>query len=258
MDKLKELWSIVKKLRGEKGCLWDKEQNHKTLLPYLIEEVYEVAQAIEENNAQALKEELGDLLFIILFYLDIAEKDGIFLPQDVIEAITKKMIERHPHVFADKDFKTPDEVLVHWYNVKNKENKEKDKSILDNIPKSISSLVRAKLMQERASRVGFDWQKPIEAFSKVKEEINEIEEHLNDDPDIKKLTDEIGDLIFALANVSRLLKIDPETALRNTIDKFDKRFRYIEEKTRQRNKSLYDISLDEMEKLWQESKKSNG
>ncbi|MDD5613447.1 MAG: nucleoside triphosphate pyrophosphohydrolase [Candidatus Omnitrophica bacterium] len=254
MDKISELWSIVKKLRGEKGCPWDKEQSHKTLLPYLVEEVYEVAQAIEENDNQSLKEELGDLLFIILFYMDIAEKDGIFLPQDVIETIAKKMIERHPHVFADKDFKTPDEVLTHWYNVKNKENKEKNKSILDNIPKNISSLVRAKLIQERASRVGFDWQKPKEAFHKVKEEIQEIEEQLTDKPDVKKLTDELGDLIFAVVNVSRLLQIDPEISLRNTIDKFTERFKYIERSLRAANKSIYDTPLDEMERLWQESK----
>ena len=254
MEKINELWDIVKQLRSEKGCSWDKEQDEKTLLPYLIEEVYEVAQAIEEDNKKGLLEELVDLLFTVLSYLHIAEERGYFLKDEVIDKISKKMIERHPHVFSDKDLKTSDEVLTHWYNLKNKENKKKDKSILDNVPKNIPALVRAMLIQTRASRVGFDWKEPKEAFKKVKEEILEVEEHLGKKNEKEQLSEEFGDLFFALVNVSRLLKIDSEIKLHKAIDKFTKRFNYIEKKIKDKNKTLYDASLDEMEKLWIESK----
>ncbi|MDP8215948.1 MAG: nucleoside triphosphate pyrophosphohydrolase [Candidatus Kaelpia imicola] len=254
MDKINELWNIVKQLRGEKGCPWDKEQDEKTLLPYLIEEVYEVAQAIEEDDKKGLLEELGDLLFTVLSYLHIAEEKKYFLKDEVIDRISKKMIERHPHVFSDKDLKTSDEALTHWYDLKSKEDKKKDKSILDNVPKNISSLIRSKLIQERASRVGFDWKKSKEAFKKVKEEILEVEEHLDKENEKDRLSEEFGDLFFALVNVCRLLKIDPEVKLRDAIDKFTKRFNYIEEKIKEKDKSLYDTTLTEMEKLWQESK----
>ncbi|MDP8253834.1 MAG: nucleoside triphosphate pyrophosphohydrolase [Candidatus Kaelpia aquatica] len=254
MDKINELWNIVKRLRGEKGCPWDKEQNEKTLLPYLIEEVYEVAKAVEEDDKKGLLEELGDLLFTVLSYLHIAEEKKYFLKDEVIDRISKKMIERHPHVFSNKDLKTSDDVLAHWYDLKNKEAKKKDKSILDNVPKNISSLVRAKLIQARASRVGFDWKEPKEAFKKVKEEILEVEEHLDKENEKDRLSEEFGDLFFALVNVCRILKIDPEIKLRDAIDKFTKRFNYIEEKMKERDKSLYDATLAEMEELWIESK----
>jgi len=256
MDNLKELWEIIKTLRGENGCPWDKEQNHKTLLPYLIEEVYEITHAIEENNPDALKEELGDLLFIILVYISIGEEENLFSAQDVIKNISEKMIARHPHVFSDKELNTPQEVLNHWHKLKDEERKDKNISILDNTPKNISALIRAHLIQKRASRVGFDWGNPEDAFSKVKEEIKELEENISAAKNSDAIREELGDLLFSIVNVARLLKIDPETALHKTVEKFIQRFKYIEEKIKQQNKSIHEASLDEMELLWQESKNS--
>jgi MazG family protein len=249
-----KVWDVVKKLRGPNGCPWDKEQTHTSLLPYLIEEVYEVANAIEKRDPEALKEELGDLLFMVFSYISIGEEKNLFKPEEVIEAVTKKMVERHPHVFGDKDLKTSQDVLNHWHRIKDRERKQKNKSILDNIPHNISSLIRAKLIQERASRVGFDWREAREAFSKVKEEIEELEQYINNMESNEKLREEIGDLLFAIVNVSRLLNIDPEMALRETIEKFIQRFKYIEQKITGQNKSLHEVSLDEMESLWEESK----
>lgn len=249
-----KVWEVVKKLRGPDGCPWDKEQTYTSLLPYLVEEVYEVANAIEKKDAKALKEELGDLLFMVLSYISIGEEKNMFKPQEVIEAITRKMVERHPHVFGDKDLKTSQEVLNHWHKIKDQERKRKNKSIMDNIPHNISSLIRAKLVQERASRVGFDWKEVQGAFSKVKEEIQELEEHINKTHKLPQLKEEIGDLLFAIVNVARLLKIDPEIALRETIEKFIQRFKYIEQKISAQNKSLHEASLDEMESFWEESK----
>ncbi|MDP8233307.1 MAG: nucleoside triphosphate pyrophosphohydrolase [Candidatus Saelkia tenebricola] len=254
MNNFQELRNIIKQLRSENGCAWDKEQNHKTLLPYLIEETYEIAHAIEENNPDALREELGDLLFIILVYLEIAEEKKLFFVQDVIKKTAEKMISRHPHVFSDKKLETSAEVLNHWHTLKDKERKEKNISILDNTPKNISALVRAHLIQKRASRVGFDWKEPIKAFSKVKEEINELEEHLSNLKDSEKIREEIGDLLFATVNVARLLKIDPEISLHEAVEKFIKRFHYIEKTITEQNKTLHESSLDDMEKLWQKSK----
>lgn len=250
-----KVWELVKKLRGPKGCPWDKEQNHHTLLPYLIEEVYEVANAIEKGDVEDLKEELGDLLFMVFSYISIAEEKGLFQPEEVIDVINRKMVKRHPHVFGDKDLKTSQDVLNHWHKIKDEERKKKKKSIMDNIPRNISALIRAKLVQERASRVGFDWKKAEEAFLKVKEEIEEIEQLLHSLQNRRKLQEEIGDLLFAVANVARLLNINPEIALRETIEKFIQRFKYIEDKIAGQNKSLHEVTLEEMESLWEESKK---
>ncbi len=254
MQKLKELWNIVQKLRGPKGCPWDKEQDEKTLLPYLLEETSEIAAAVEKNNTQSLKEELGDLLFMIFSYISIAEEKNIFKLDAVLESINQKMIRRHPHVFSNKKLQTSQEVIQHWHNIKEQERKNKNTSILDNVPENISALLRAQLIQERAARVGFDWKKPQEAFLKVKEEIQELEEHLIKNAASKNIKEEIGDLMFAIINVSRLLKINPESALKACIEKFSTRFRYIETKIKQQNKSIHAVSLNEMESLWQESK----
>lgn len=254
MQELEKLWQVVKKLRGDNGCPWDKKQDHKTLLPYLIEEVYEIANAIEKDNNSALKEELGDLLFMLFSYIAIGEEKKLFTLEDVIKTINSKMIGRHPHVFANKGLKTSDEVVNHWHKIKDEERKKKDMSILDNIPANISALIRAKLIQERVSRVGFDWKQAREAFSKVKEEIQELQQHLSDIKESAKIQEEIGDLLFAIVNVARLLNIDSEIALRQTVEKFIHRFKYIEDRLRERNKSLHEVSLEEMELLWHEGK----
>jgi tetrapyrrole methylase family protein/MazG family protein len=253
--KFQELWDIVKKLRGREGCPWDRKQDHESLLPYLIEEVYEVVKAVEEKDHKSLKEELGDLLFLIFSYISIGEEKGLFTSTEVIQDICKKMKERHPHVFSDKKLKTPQEVVNHWHKLKEKEKSKEESSILDNIPKRIPALSRAKLVQERASRVGFDWKDPKEAFPKIYEEIQELSKHLEKECEKSKLQVEIGDLLFAVVNVARLLGIDSERALHQTIEKFIARFKYIEKRLTEENKSLYETDLEEMEKLWQESKK---
>ena len=252
---LQNVWKLVKKLRGPEGCPWDKEQNHHSLLPYLIEEVYEVASAVEKGDVEDLKEELGDLLFMVFSYISIAEEKELFQLKEVIDAINHKMIVRHPHVFGDKDLKTSQDVVNHWHKIKDEERKKKKKSIMDNIPCNISALIRAKLVQERASRVGFDWKKAQDAFLKVKEEIKEIEHLLYKSQSREKLQEEIGDLLFAVVNVARLLNIDSEIALRETIEKFIQRFKYIEGKIAEQNKSLHEVTLEEMESLWEESKR---
>ncbi|MCD6080681.1 MAG: nucleoside triphosphate pyrophosphohydrolase [Candidatus Omnitrophica bacterium 4484_49] len=252
---LQNVWKLVKKLRGPEGCPWDKEQNHHSLLPYLIEEVYEVASAVEKGDVEDLKEELGDLLFMVFSYISIAEEKELFRLKEVIDAINHKMIVRHPHVFGDKDLKTSQDVVNHWHKIKDEERKKKKKSIMDNIPCNISALIRAKLVQERASRVGFDWKKAQDAFLKVKEEIKEIEQLLYKSQSREKLQEEIGDLLFAVVNVARLLNIDSEIALRETIEKFIQRFKYIEGKIAEQNKSLHEVTLEEMESLWEESKR---
>ncbi|RKY35881.1 MAG: nucleoside triphosphate pyrophosphohydrolase [Candidatus Omnitrophota bacterium] len=252
---LQNVWKLVKKLRGHEGCPWDKEQNHHSLLPYLIEEVYEVASAVEKGDVEDLKEELGDLLFMVFSYISIAEEKELFQLKEVIDAINHKMIVRHPHVFGDKDLKTSQDVVNHWHKIKDEERKKKKKSIMDNIPRNISALIRAKLVQERASRVGFDWKKAQDAFLKVKEEIKEIEHLLYKSQSREKLQEEIGDLLFAVVNVARLLNIDSEIALRETIEKFIQRFKYIEGKIAEQNKSLHEVTLEEMESLWEESKR---
>lgn len=252
-DKFQELWDIVKKLRGPEGCPWDRKQDHESLLPYLIEEVYEVVKAVEEKDHKSLKEELGDLLFLIFSYISIGEEKKLFTLMEVIQDICKKMKERHPHVFSDKKFETPQEVVNHWHKVKEKSKEES--SILDNIPKGIPALSRAKLVQERASRVGFDWKDPKEAFPKIYEEIQELKRHLERGWEKSKLQVEIGDLLFAVVNVARLLGIDSERALHQTVEKFIARFKYIEKKLAEEDKSLHETDLEEMEKLWQESKK---
>jgi tetrapyrrole methylase family protein/MazG family protein len=258
MERLKNLWNIVKKLRGVNGCPWDKEQDHYTLLPYLIEEVYEIANALEKRDKQELAEELGDLLFMVFSYISVAEEKNQFTLDDVIRKTSKKMIKRHPHVFSNKKLKTSQQVLEHWHQLKEKIRKDKNSSILDEIPTKISSLARAKLIQERVSRVGFDWENAKQAFEKIKEEINELNEIIKKKRKNKtKLEEEIGDLLFAIVNVARLSNIDSEIALRKTNEKFIKRFKYIEKKLREKNKSLYQTSLEEMEKLWQESKLAN-
>ncbi len=254
MDKFKELWNIVKKLRNKNGCPWDRAQDEKTLLPNLIEEVYEVARALEGEDTEGLKDELGDLLFMIFSYLQIAEEKKQFSHRNVVDKIKKKMIERHPHVFGKKNLKTPLDVVNHWHNIKDKKRKEKNISILDNIPANISSIARASLIQERTSRVGFDWNDALAAFEKIKEEIHEIEDRIAKNETKENISGEIGDLLFAVTNVARLLKIDSEVSLHSTNEKFISRFKYIERRARDDNKPLHELPLDEMEKLWQESK----
>jgi tetrapyrrole methylase family protein / MazG family protein len=250
----RKLVELMAALRGPEGCPWDRKQTPESLKPFLIEECYEVIDALDEGNPDKVKEELGDLLFQIIFHARIAEEAGHFSMRDVITAIHEKMIRRHPHVFGDEKLATDKEVLANWEEIKKKEKGHKDRrSVLEGVPKELPSLLRAHRLQERAARVGFDWNHLNEALPKLDEEIAEFKESLKSE-DASKIEEELGDVFFMLVNISRFLGVNPDDALRKTISKFIHRFRYIEEHAENAGKSLNDMTLDEMEKLWQEAK----
>jgi len=247
-NKIESLIETVKTLRGPEGCPWDREQTMKSLKPCLIEEAYEVLEVMEEGGKK-LKEELGDLLLQICMQSEIQSEAGNFDIYDVAESINEKLIRRHPHVFGSVNVKNSDEVMVNWEEIKRGEESHKDReSILDGIPSSFPQLLRAQKLQKKASKAGFDWENHIGAMEKVKEEILEIEEEIKNDNQ-KNIEEEIGDLIFAVINLSRKLKVNPEDALEKTNNKFEKRVRYIESKL-----DMKKSSLEEMEKYWQEAK----
>ena len=246
------LIDVMARLRApEGGCPWDIEQTFRTIAPYTIEEAYEVADAIERDDMPALKDELGDLLFQAVFHARMAEEDGLFDFADVAEAISEKMIRRHPHVFGDADMRDANEQTTAWEEQKAEERAAKGhRSLLDDVPVGLPGLSRAVKLQKRAARVGFDWREAKDVLSKIVEETAELTEAM-DSKDADKMEDEFGDLLFVLANLSRHLKIDPEAALRRTNEKFVRRFSYIEEKLGDR---LSEASLEEMESLWSEAK----
>lgn len=238
------------KLRSESGCPWDKEQTERTLVPYLMEEAYEVIEAIDEGDPLKIKEELGDLLFQIVFLAQIAAEKGHFRIEDVIAAIGGKMVSRHPHVFGDAVYETAEEVLKQWGDRKKEEGKT---SVLSGVPSSAPALLRAYRLQQRVSRVGFDWNKAAEVFDKFVEEVEEFRNALHS-KSREDIFDEMGDIFFTLVNVSRFIKVNPEDALRATINKFTTRFGYIEKKAKELNRSLSDMTIEEMDKLWDEAK----
>lgn len=249
-----DLVALMTMLRGPGGCPWDRKQTTESLKPFLVEECYEVIDALDEGSPDKIREELGDLLFQIIFHARLAEEKGQFTISDVIRAIIEKMTRRHPHVFGDARLGTDKEVLANWEEIKKQEKGYGErKSILEGIPRHLPSLLRAHSLQERAARVGFDWRRIEEALPKLDEEITEFKESLKT-KDAEGIEEELGDIFFMLVNISRFLGINPEEALRKTISKFIYRFRYIEENAADAGKSLSDMTLDEMETLWQESK----
>lgn len=247
-----KLINIMSTLRGEKGCPWDKEQTRESLKPFLVEETYEVLEAIDEGDPSKIKEELGDLLFQIIFHCQIAKERNEFDMHDVIEKITEKMVGRHPHVFGDASYETSEEVLKQWEERKKEEGKSRE-SILEGIPKELPSLLRAHRVQARAARVGFDWEKVEDVLKKLDEELDEFREALSK-KDQAGIEDELGDIFFVLVNISRFIGVNPEDALRKTISKFISRFRYIEMKASESGKRLSDMALKEMDELWDEAK----
>lgn len=247
------LLEIMTALRGEKGCPWDREQTRDSLKPFIVEEAYEVLEAIDAGDPDAIKEELGDLLFQIVFQCQVAREKGEFDMSDVIEKIGSKMIARHPHVFGEADYKTSAEVLVHWEAQKKKEGKMRE-SVLEGIPKTLPSLLRAHRIQDRASRVGFDWAKVDDVVAKLEEELGEFRTALQAKKQ-DEIEDELGDIFFALVNISRFVGINPEDALRKTISKFISRFRHIEMAAAEQGRNLSDMTLAEMDALWGEAKK---
>ncbi len=239
------------------GCPWDLEQNFATIAPYTIEEAYEVADAIARGNLDDLKDELGDLLLQVVFHARMAQEQGAFAFDDVVEAITTKLIRRHPHVFADADGKTAEAVKGLWERIKDEEKAGRGeaapKGVLAGVPLALPALTRALKLQDKAGRVGFDWNDPRAVLAKIREEADEIEAEL-DGANKKKAAAEVGDLLFAVVNLARHLQADPEAILRAANLKFERRFASIEAALAARGKLPQDATLDEMDKLWDEAK----
>lgn len=244
---------IMAHLRDSEGCPWDRAQDHKSLRPYLIEEAYEVLEAIDQNDPDKLAEELGDLLLQVVFHAQIADEKGEFNIEDVCRKISEKLIMRHPHVFKGQKRLTADQVVDQWEEVK-RDNKA-DYSVLDGVPRSLPALLKAYRIQEKVGRLGFDWKNAAEVMSKLKEEVGEFESALRS-KDSEAMHYELGDLLFSIVNLSRHLGLRAEEALENTNKKFIKRFQFIEKKLAQNGKTLADTTLEEMDALWEESKKS--
>ncbi|MDA8096066.1 MAG: nucleoside triphosphate pyrophosphohydrolase [Clostridia bacterium] len=249
---LDPLAHIMAELRSEHGCPWDREQDHASLKKYLIEESYEVVEAVESLDMYSIREELGDLLLQIVFHAQIAREEGHFDLNDVIRGICEKMIHRHPHVFGSTRVKDAAEVLVNWERLKRDE-KESGRSCLEGIPRSLPALQRADLIQSKVSRVGFDWPNYRGAMDKVFEELGELKEAFRTE-DKERITDELGDLLFATVNLARLSGVDAEDALRHTMEKFCRRFTFIEEKIVLLDKKLGQVSLEEMDRWWEAAK----
>ncbi len=244
-----QLVSIMKRLRKE--CPWDLKQTPQSLRQYILEEAYETVEAIDNENWEELKKELGDLLLQIVFQAEIAEEKSRFTLKNVIASINQKLIRRHPHVFGEIKVKDEDEVKNNWEQIKFEQ--ERRDSVLAGIPLQLSGLLRAQRIQEKAAQVGFDWNNVNGIFTKLREEISELEQAIQE-KNPEEIENELGDLIFTLVNLARFQKINAEDSLRKTINKFISRFQYIERKLAEKNKSIYHSSLEEMDRLWEESK----
>ena len=249
------LLKIIKKLRSPDGCLWDIHQKKEDVGRYLIEEAYEVIDAIDSGSPKELKEELGDLLFQILFLVRISEEKGQFDTSDVIKEISQKMIRRHPHVFENEKVKDIEEIKSNWEDIKKQEKnrQDKDESFFYQIPKFLPSLLMAQKITKEASKVGFDWKDVDGVLKKIEEELTEFKAALKS-KEKGKLKEEIGDIIFSVVNLSRFVEVSADEALRSSIKKFTDRFSYIEERLKEQGKNLPEATLEEMDHLWNESK----
>lgn len=242
----------MKRLRNPiNGCPWDRKQTGHSLKEYILEEAHELVEAIEMDSPEKQKEEMGDLLLQIVFLSRINQEQGHFDVSDVIDTISSKLIRRHPHIFGDTTVQSAEEVKQNWEKIKKKEKNKQ--SILSDYPAQMPALSHAKRVAEQASSVGFDWNDPMRALDKVEEEIEELKKEIRAG-DKQKAMEEIGDILFAVANVSRLAHINPEFALKQTNQKFVRRFRYIERRLKEQDKDIVHTGLDEMEALWQEAK----
>ena len=252
------LVEIMATLRSSTGCPWDREQTPDTLKPYLIEETYEVLEALEARDLHAFKEELGDLLLQIVFHSQLMAEAGVFTIDDVAQAIADKLVRRHPHVFGDVKVKNADEVVQNWAKLKAKEKAEKaDRSVLAGVPHGAPALIQAQRLGEKAARVGFDWTSAVEVFKKVEEEMHELAATLPTQ-NVAQQEHELGDLLFALTSLARHLGLDTETALRKAGKRFSDRFRYIETQLAQNGEDIHATSPARLEELWQEAKQALG
>jgi MazG family protein len=243
-----ELLAIMKRLRKE--CPWDSAQTHDSIKGHTIEEAYEVVEAIDHKEYDELCAELGDLLLHVVFHAEIAEGDGRFSIKDVLRGIIDKLVRRHPHIFGDVTVENAEDVKRNWEQIKMSEGRE---SVIDGVPDVLPALLKAHRMQEKASKIGFDWPHRDDVWKKVNEEIAELQEAL-EQPDQEKIEGEFGDLLFALVNYARFVNVNPEDALRRTINKFSRRFRYVEQRFRELGKDIGSSSLEEMDRYWDEAK----
>src|SRR5437660_7532298 len=259
-EKFERLVEIMATLRGPDGCPWDKQQDFNSLKPMLVEEVYEVLEAIENNDFDGLSEELGDLLLHVVFHAYLGKEAGQFDINTVIDKISEKLVRRHPHVFGTESASTADEVIKNWEAIKAQEKAEKlknrtpeQRSLLEGIPSKLPAIHEAHQISSRAARVGFDWPDIEGIFEKLQEEVRELKAVIaedGNDPKRDRLEDEIGDLFFVIVNIARYLKIDSETALKRANRKFKARFQYMEGELARQGKPIEETTLDEMEALW--------
>ncbi|HOP07463.1 MAG TPA: nucleoside triphosphate pyrophosphohydrolase [candidate division Zixibacteria bacterium] len=247
-ERLKLIMAI---LRSPEGCAWDCKQTHKSLIPYLIEESYEVVEAIETENWPGLKEELGDVLCQVVFHGQLASERGEFVTDDAVESINEKLIKRHPHVFGERHELNPQQVRDQWEKLKIESGEKK--SVLNGLPRSMPALTMAFRIGEKAGGVGFDWNHPAEVIEKLEEEIGEIKQAIKNE-DRQGIAEEIGDLLFATSSLARKLDIDPEQALRQALEKFRERFERLEKEVKKSGRSFTDYNLDELEAIWQRVK----
>ena len=241
------------KLRGPEGCPWDREQSLSDLKPFVIEEAYEVVDAIDRNDRHSLLEEVGDLLLEAVFIAEITREEKSFDIYDSITAIHDKLVRRHPHVFGDVEAGDAEQVLVNWEKLKNEERKAENKSVLAGVPQSLPALLKASRLTEKAARVGFDWRRTEDVFDKIDEEMGELREAVAKN-DAASVEEEIGDLLFTLSNIARKLEINPEEALQSTNRKFMRRFESMEAAVRASGRNLDELSLEEMDGLWDDAK----
>ena len=259
---VKPLTDVMNALLGENGCPWDKEQTHDSLRKNLLEECHEVIEAIDSNDMDHLKEELGDLLLQIVFHAKLAEQAGAFNFNDVVDVITAKMIRRHPHIFADMKADNAEAVLTNWEEIKKQEKAEKEKngqpeatSIMGKLPPTLPALMKAEKVQQKAHRVGFDWENIDGPKAKIVEEIAEIDAAIAENGEgSKAVEEEVGDLLFSVVNLSRFAKVDPEQALNRSVDKFVSRFCAMERKIIVDKKDFGNYTVEELDVLWEQSK----
>ncbi|MBL1142460.1 MAG: nucleoside triphosphate pyrophosphohydrolase [Proteobacteria bacterium] len=262
MKELEKLLFIMKSLRDPKeGCPWDSEQTIDSIKGYTIEEAYELVDAIERDDISGIKDELGDLLFHIIFYSEMADEQGHFNFEAIVKQLNEKLERRHPHVFSDAKMESSDQVKALWEQIKqqersdaNSEEEQKEKKLLDDVAKHMPAIQTASRLQKRAASVGFDWTDSNDIFNKLEEELEELREAISKKDNIEHITEELGDLMFCCVNLARHCEIDSELALRNTNTKFIKRFNFIEETLAGMNKSLQEATLEEMDNLWDEAK----
>lgn len=249
---LEELVELMRRLRGKKGCPWDKKQTPETLKTYIIEEAYELVEAIESGVPDRVADELGDLLFQIIFQAQIFSEKKQFDLSEVVDRIHRKMVARHPHVFGGKKVATPEQVKKQWVEIKKKSRPES--SVLGEVPSTLPALLRARRLTDNAAQVGFDWERTGQVVGKIREEMKELEKAVAA-AGRKEQEHELGDLLFAVVNLSRFLKVNPEDALKKATLRFEDRFHYIESSAKALGRELKDMSLAEMDALWERAKK---